>query len=174
MKLDLICGKQDEFFTPRYAIDPILRYIPQGARIWCPFDTEESIFVKEFRKRGNPVTASHIKDGRDFFRFTPKNFDMVVSNPPYSLKGPVIKRLFKIGKPFAMLVGVVGLFESQERFEMFRDNPFEILYMNRRIAYFENYGDENPKLNPPFYSVYICKGILPKQIVFEEIQKGRK
>lgn len=30
-----------------------------------------------------------------------------------------------------MLVGVVGLFESQERFEMFRENEFEIMYFNR-------------------------------------------
>lgn len=30
----------------------------------------------------------------------------------------------------------------------------------------------NPKsLNPPFSSVYVCKGMLPKQIIFEEIQK---
>lgn len=38
-----------------------------------------------------------------------------------------------------MLVGVVGLFESQERFEMFRENEFEIMYFNRRVAYFQSY-----------------------------------
>jgi len=70
-----------------------------------------------------------------------------------------------------MLVGVVGLFESQQRFEMFRDNEFEIMYMNRRIAYFKSYSEQKPSLNPPFSSVYVCKGILPKQIVFEEIKK---
>lgn len=48
-----------------------------------------------------------------------------------------------------MLVGVVGLFESQERFEMFRDNPFEIMYLNRRVAYFKNYTEQKPSLNPP-------------------------
>ena len=70
-----------------------------------------------------------------------------------------------------MLVGVVGLFESQQRFEMFRDNDFEIMYMNRRIAYFKSYEEQKPSLNPPFSSVYVCKGMLPKQIVFEEIKK---
>ncbi len=74
-------------------------------------------------------------------------------------------------KAFAMLVGVVGLFESQRRFEMFRAHDFEIMYFNRRVAYFKSYEDPAPSLNPPFSSVYVCKGILPKTIVFEEIAK---
>ncbi len=43
-----------------------------------------------------------------------------------------------------MLVGVVGLFESQRRFSMFRDNPFEIMFMNKRVSYFEDYADQQP------------------------------
>ena len=82
-----------------------------------------------------------------------------------------MKRLFQIGKPFGMLVSVVGLFESQERFEMFRDNVFEIMYMNRRIVYFKDYSEPIPYLNPPFSSVYVCHKMLPKQIIFEEIHR---
>ena len=52
--------------------------------------------------------------------------DYIISNPPYSAKTEVLQRLFEIRKPFAMLVGVVGLFESQKRFEMFKNNKFEI------------------------------------------------
>jgi hypothetical protein len=83
----------------------------------------------------------------------------------------VLQRLFDIGKPFAMLVGVVGLFESQERFEMFRENEFEIMYFNRRVAYFQSYQDPKPSLNPPFSSVYVCHRMLPEKMVFEEIEK---
>ena len=95
----------------------------------------------------------------------------IISNPPYSLKGEVFERLFTIGKPFAMLVGVVGLFESQFRFNMFKNNKFEIMYMNKRIAYFKDYTEQRPSLNPPFSSVYICKDMLPDRIMFEEIDK---
>lgn len=42
----------DEFYTPDYAIDPIMKYIPEGSRIWCPFDTAESLFVKRFSGGG--------------------------------------------------------------------------------------------------------------------------
>ena len=55
MKLDLITNKaekqgevnpNDEFYTPNYAIEPLLKYIKPNSVIWCPFDTEESNFVK--------------------------------------------------------------------------------------------------------------------------------
>ena len=70
-----------------------------------------------------------------------------------------------------MLVGVVGLFESQTRFEMFRDNPFEIMYFNKRISYFKDYSDQKPALNPPFSTVYLTHNILPQKIIFEQIDK---
>ena len=109
--------------------------------------------------------------GGDFFQCVPPACDYIISNPPYSVKGQVLQRLFDIGKPFAMLVGVVGLFESQERFEMFRENEFEIMYFNRRVAYFQSYQDPKPSLNPPFSSVYVCHKMLPEKMVFEEIEK---
>lgn len=71
-----------------------------------------------------------------------------------------------------MLVGVVGLFESKKRFEMFKNNLFEIMYMSKRIAYFKDFKEQKPSLNPPFSSVYVCQNILPKQVVFEEIEKN--
>lgn len=43
--------------------------------------------------------------------------------------------------------------------------------MNKRISYFKDYAEQKPSLNPPFSSVYVCKDILPKQIVFEEVDK---
>lgn len=99
------------------------------------------------------------------------NCDYIISNPPYSLKGDVIDRLFEIGKPFAMLVGVVGLFESQHRFNLFKSHEFEIMYLNKRVSYFKDYAEQKTSLNPPFSSVYICSKMLPRTIVFEEIDK---
>lgn len=181
MKLDEITNKakmigdvnpNDEFYTPNYAIEPLLKYIKPNSTIWCPFDTTDSNFVKMFDKAGHNVLCSHISEGDDFFKYDSKNnFDYIISNPPYSMKAEVFEKLFSLGKPFAMLVGVVGLFESQKRFNMFKDNKFEIMYMNKRISYFKSYEDQKPSLNPPFSSVYICSGMLPTQIVFEEIKK---
>lgn len=179
MKLDKVANSgNDEFYTPRYAVLPIIKYLKQKnfKNVWCPFDTSDSLFVKLLQKSGFNVTYTHLDTGGDFFKliinddFTAK-FDVIVSNPPYSLKTEVLYNLFRTNKPFAMLLGVVGLFESKKRFEMFRDNEFEIMYFNKRISYFENYTDEKPSRNPPFSSVYVTRDLLPKQIVFEEIDK---
>ena len=183
MKLDLITNKRkninglnsnDEFYTPLYAIKPILKYLEKYNTIWCPFDTKESLFVKELKKAGHNVIYTHILNGQDFFEYEPENYDCIVSNPPYSLKSQVFDRLFQLKKPFAMLVGVVGIFESQKRFNMFKNNEFEIMYFNKRISYFRDYNEEKSMLNPPFSSVYITSKILPKQIIFEEIEKVKE
>lgn len=172
MKMDVVAGSgNDEFYTPSYAIDPILKYIEPYSIIWCPFDTEDSLFVQMLREKGHEVVFTHIGNGYDFFNMPIPECHYVISNPPYSLKTEVLQKLFEIDKPFAMLVGVVGLFESQKRFEMFRDHEFEIMYMNRRIAYFKSYEEQKPSLNPPFSSVYVCHKMLPQQIVFEEIKR---
>lgn len=173
MKMDKVAGsKNDEFYTPPYAIEPIMRYIKEGATVWCPFDTQDSNFVKMLEADGHHAVATHIETGFDFFDCEVPECDYIISNPPYSCKGEVLNRLFEIGKPFAMLVGVVGLFESQKRFDMFKHNEFEIMYLNRRVSYFKDYSDQKPSLNPPFSSVYVCHDMLPRQIVFEEIAKS--
>ncbi len=180
MKLDEITNKReitetknqnDEFYTPEYAITPLLKYLKPKSNVWCPFDTSKSNFVKILFKE-HSVLYTHVENGNDFFSSeVPSDIDYIISNPPYSKKAEVFERLFSIGLPFAMLVGIVGLFESQKRFNLFKNNDFEIMYFNKRIAYFRDYEEQKPSLNPPFSSVYICSKMLPKQIVFEEISK---
>ena len=174
MKMDIVANSgNDEFYTPEYAITPLVKYLDKTKRVWCPFDTERSNFVKVLRFDNNMqvnVTHKDVEDS-DFFHTEDITCDYIISNPPYSLKFEVFERLFKIGKPFAMLVGVVGLFESKKRFNLFKDNNFEVMYFDKRIAYFKSYDEQKPSLNPPFSSVYITKGILPNRIVFETIEK---
>ncbi len=173
MKMDKVAGSgKDEFYTPKYAVTPIAKHLKKGSKIWCPFDTKDSFFYKELTAQGHDVVCSHLWDGHDFFDVTKEvDCDYIVSNPPYSIKAEVFERLFEIGTPFAMLVGVVGLFESSRRFELFKYNTFEIMYLNRRVSYFESYEDHKPALNPPFSSVYITSNILPSKMVFETIDK---
>ena len=110
MKMDIVAGSgNDEFYTPRYAIEPLVKHINKEAKIWCPFDKTESLIVQRFLENGNNVVCSHIDEGKDFF-FHNEDCDYIISNPPYSLKNEVFERLFAIGRPFDMLVGVVGLF----------------------------------------------------------------
>lgn len=175
MRMDKVAGSgNDEYYTPIYAVKPILPYLKPHSTIWCPFDTQESNYVKVLEEEGHEVLYSHIKYGQDFFEVEVPRCDYIISNPPYSIKGKVFKKLFDLGIPFAMLVNIVGLFESKERFQMFRDNPFEIMYLNKRVSFFQDYNEPKPSLNPPFSTGYICQNILPDRIVFATIEKGNK
>lgn len=176
MKLDKIANSgNDEFYTPKYAVIPILKYLKNHSeikKIWCPFDTNKSWFVKTLVEEGYEVIYTHVGEEQDFFQIEVPECNAIISNPPYSIKTEVLEYLFKLGIPFAMLLGVVGLFESERRFSMFKENLFEVLYLNRRVAYFKDYEEQRPSLNPPFSSVYICSKILPTQICFERIIKS--
>ena len=177
MKMDKVANsKNDEFYTPEYAVIPIVKYLKNKnfTKIWCPFDNENSWFVKVLKKEGFNVLYSHIESGQNFFDIKTPDCDCIVSNPPYSIKGDVLDYLFNLNIPFAMLIGIVGLFESEKRFTMFEDKDFEVLYLNRRVAYFKDFNEQKPSLNPPFSSVYLCSKLLPKQICFERINKTTK
>ena len=39
-------GNNDECYTPKYGVYPIIKYIPKDAIVWCPFDDSDSNFVK--------------------------------------------------------------------------------------------------------------------------------
>ena len=65
MKLDKVANSQnDEFYTPVYAISPILKYVPSGSVVWCPFDQEKSLFVSELYKHGCEVIHTHSRRAR--------------------------------------------------------------------------------------------------------------
>lgn len=163
---------KDEWFTPKEAIYPILRYLKPHSIIWCPFDTKESLFAKILEAEGHTVHATHICNGEDFFRIdVPKYCDYIVSNPPYSLRNKILKRLFDIGKPFAMLMNTNGLFDSDLRWNLFKKNNFTLIYLKRRVNYMEQYG-EKQKSSPPFQSAYICSQISEEKIIFEEQNGG--
>ena len=69
---EILYGKSDdEMYTKEYAVEPILKYIPEDWIVWCPFDKEESNFVKMISKT-NKVIYSHIDTGQNFFEWEPE------------------------------------------------------------------------------------------------------
>ena len=56
-------GANDECITLSYAVKPIIKYIPKDYVVWCPFDTENSEFVKQISSNGNKVIYSCITTG---------------------------------------------------------------------------------------------------------------
>ena len=158
-------GGSDEWYTPRYAVEPILKYLTPGARIWCPFDTEESEYYKVFTEKGYDVACTHISRGQDFLKARVRTkFDYIISNPPYSIRNDIYKKLYSLGIPFAMLYNSNGLFDAKVRSELARDNGVQLLYLYPRVHFRDRDGKEN---SPPFQSVYLCWKVLPEDIMFD-------
>ena len=70
-------GKNDECYTERYAVEPLLEFLPKfkDKVIWLPFDDEESEFVKCFRENGYKIINSHIRNGQDYYFYEPEQWD---------------------------------------------------------------------------------------------------
>ncbi len=153
--------KRDEYYTPRILVEPILQYIPNNKRIWCPFDTENSEFVKAFEERGNTVIYSHIKDGFDFFEYEPKEYDYIVSNPPFTKKLKILQRLYGLKKPFAMLLPLPML-NYQEIGNFFIDKNLELLIVDKKVSFDGN--------TSSFNSSYFCSNVLPKSLIFHGLE----
>lgn len=150
--------KNDELYTPRILVEPITEFVPQGSTIWCPFDTSESEFVLVFKEKGFGVIHSHIWEGKDFFEYEPsEKYDCIISNPPFSVKLDVLKRLVLLGKPFAILMNSMA-----EQYQIIGNYFYEL---NKQGKYIQ-------KLTPDkkvsfdgntssFNTAYFCLNLLP-------------
>ena len=160
-------GKTDEWYTPASAVEPIVKYITEYPVVWCPFDTEESNFVQVLRQKDFQVISSHIDEGKDFFTYEPEQWDILVSNPPYSLRNEILARAISFNKPFALLMNTNGLFDSKIRFDMFKTINFSLSYLRGRVNYMKEYGQVE-KSSPPFQSAYICHRLSYDKIIFQD------
>jgi len=154
-------GLNDECYTPDYAVVPILKYIPKGSTVWCPFDTEDSQFVKQISNT-NDVIYSHISRGQDFYNYEPpRTWDIMISNPPFTNKRKIFERALSFNKPFALIMSNTWLNDSAPK-QLFKDRDLQLLMFEQRIQY-------NSINKITFSSSYYCYNFLPKQIIMERL-----
>lgn len=101
--------KYDDLYTKEEAIKYLVDNlrIPEDSLIWecCSGEGNISRYLKE---RGFRVIETDIKKGEDFFLVN-KEADIIITNPPYSLKDKILKRCFDLEKPFALLLPLTTL-----------------------------------------------------------------
>ena len=159
----------DECYTPHYAVNPLIKYISSQLTVWCPFDTINSAFVNELFINGNKVIFSHINDGKDFFNYEPPYYDIIISNPPFSIKDAVLKRLYELNKPFAMLLPV-NTIQGVTRYKYFK-NGIQLLVFDQRIGFHNLNNMITTVEGSPFASAYFCRNLLPKDLIIEHLNK---
>lgn len=162
----------DEVYTPFYAVKPLLEFIPKDKIIWCPFDEDWSAFVQTLKEEGYKVVNSSLNDGQDFFEYEPSEWDIIISNPPFSKKDKVIERCYELNKPFCLLLPITAL-QSEKRYKCFVKG-LELLLFDKRVDYHTWQNFEFYKTGNHFASAYFCKNILPEKIVFRTLEKYQK
>lgn len=158
----------DEAYTPEYGVYPILKYIPQDFIVWCPFDNQDSAFVKLISKT-NKVIFSHIENGQDFFDFEPnEKWDCIISNPPFKNKRQFFERALSLNKPFALIMTNAWLNDAySKKVFMEANRQMQLLMFDKRIKFTNPYGNPNNKIT--FSSSYYCCDFLPNDLITEQI-----
>jgi len=131
--------KFDDLYTPVYAIEPLLKYLPKKKMtIWECCDSGVSNITKVLKNIGHDVISTDIKTGFNFLTDKPDfDFDIIITNPPYSLKNKFIKKCYEYSKPFALLLPIHTL-EGIERGKMFKKHGISLIVLDKRINFVEN------------------------------------
>jgi len=156
----------DEAYTPKYGVYPILKYIKEGDVVWCPFDKSNSEFVKMISEK-NKVIYSHIDYNQDFFNYEPnEHWDCIISNPPFKNKRLFFERALSFNKPFALIMTNTWLNDSySKKVFMEANKQMQLLMFDKRIRFSNPYGNPNNKIT--FSSSYYCCDFLPKDLICE-------
>jgi len=126
----------DEYYTPDEAVEMIIPFIPGYVKtIWEYTAIKESRIVKVLRSHGYEVITSHIDDGKDFLTYEPaENYDIIITNPPFSLKDMFLQRALSLKKPFMLLLPITTL-EGLKRNKIFRENRIQLLIPDKRFRF---------------------------------------
>jgi hypothetical protein len=160
--------ESDECLTPRYAVKPIIKYIPKNSIIWAPFDLKSSAFVRVLKRKGFKVVHSHISEGKDFFKYKPKKWDMIISNPPWSKKDSIIERCYKLGKPWCLLLPITVL--QGRRTLLFKKYGAEAMVFDTRIPFYTRGNLDKLSNKNRDASIYLCHNFLPKSLIFKQLK----
>jgi len=162
--------KNDHLMTCKATFEAISNYLPKNKIIWMPFygdgKCEEIMQELGFDKV--------IHEERDFFEYEPPEWDIIVDNPPYSIKKKVLERCASFKKPFVLLLPLRSVTAKYFRSEIFGD--FQMLLLYSKYHHFRNIGEEEKdaiarfnlgghRSNPiePTWFVFNCN-LLPKQL----------
>jgi len=151
--------KYDDYMTPNYAWDNIKDYIPKDKIIWEAF-------------YGNGKSGNYLKTlgfnviHEDIDFFNNDKGDIIVSNPPFTIKKEILIRLKELNKPFILIMPCSTLTTQYIR-TLFK-NDIQIIIPRKRIQFIklvDNKEIESNKCNfDCFYFCYKCN--LERDIIF--------
>jgi len=162
-------NKSDEYYTPKSAWEDIIPYLPKDKTYYEPFNNAsnpQSLKSKEFlielgltmldKDPYDPET-----DDNNFFSDTGEGWDICITNPPFSIKQKVVKRLKDIDRAFILILPTATINTGYFK-DLFRDG-LQIIIPKKRINF--NYYLDNKK-SCCFDCIYMCYNMnLEKDLI---------
>ena len=154
----------DDYTTPIEVWRNIRQFLPTDGKtvVWESFYNEGSKSVEHLRELGCTVVYGNV----DFY--THDMGDVIITNPPFSDKSRVFRRLYELDKPFIVTIPIHSL---ATRFikNLFK-NKLQIIIPDIRL-HFECKdrvtGVRKTLKRTPFDTVYVCyKMNLPRDCIW--------
>jgi len=141
---------RDDYGTNMEVWDTIFKDIPKDKIIWMPFymDGKCGDYV---RSLGYQV----VHEKKDFYKWQPDKWDIIIDNPPFSDKPMLLSRLHQLDKPFIILYPFVSFYQIAFRPYDIRYN-YKIITPRKRFSFYKT----NNKNNYTFSdTILICHNI---------------
>lgn len=123
----------DRCQTPGYAVGPLLENLDPEWAVWeCA--AGEGMLADALRERCARVIESDVVTGQNFFEYEPPAWDVIVTNPPFSLKFDWLERCYDLGKPFALLLPVETLGAAKAQ-RLFGELGLEVILLDKRVNF---------------------------------------
>lgn len=139
----------DEWYTPQFIVDKVIDILDQyyiDLKILLPYDTENSLFVKSLKDED--ITYGI----RDFLE-SDYDYNMLVTNPPFSIKEKVFEKCLQNGKDFILVLPETFIF-SVKFFDLLENYKFhyKIYSPKQRVYFIDEKGNQN---RPNFHTIII-------------------
>lgn len=153
----------DNYETPPGAWEVILRYLPKHLVLWDPFHCHGSsqTILEAFG-----FTTIHRR--ADYFTYEPAEYDLCLTNPPFSKKKEVLARALELGKPFALVLPVATLSCRYFAQLLADDDSVRIIIPLSRLQFLK---DRKQTKSCSFSTMFVTRGLnqylqCPRQIMY--------
>ena len=150
--------EDDDYYTTLKSWKKINHLIPKDKIIWeaCMLNSHNSKSPEYLKSLGNKI----IFDKKmDCLTETPDNFDMIITNPPFSLeiKKKILKRFVDLDKPFIIILNSINLHAKYFR-EIFGENIkyLQVIYPDCKLNFDKFIDGQLLEMKKcPFYCIYL-------------------
>jgi len=150
----------DDYQSPPCVLDPLLPFLTPASIVWeCA--SGKNKLVRRLTEAGHWVIHTDILTGTNFLTDeAPFIYDLIVTNPPFTLKDEFLQRCYELEKPFALLMPINAL-DTCKRQRLYKQYGLEMLMLPSQGTFHNTAGKA-----ARFVCAWFCYKVLPCPLKF--------